>query len=70
MSMTDPARFPWTRHPDGSWSAHGYAIKRDSPTAKWRVIRNGEFFDAVEKLPHAKRVCEQDRARLERRGNR
>lgn len=55
--------FRWSRHPDGSWSASGYEIKRENSRSKWRLLRDGEFWDAVEKLPHAKSICERDYAR-------
>jgi hypothetical protein len=57
------AKFIWSRHRTGSWSGHGYEIKRDRPGALWRMLRDGQHFDAVPKLPDAKAACERDFAR-------
>ena len=52
--------FAWTRHRDGSWTWRGYRIKRDRPKGKWRLLRDEKFWDAIDKLPDAKRACEAD----------
>lgn len=44
----------WTRHTDGSWSAHGYVIKRDRPSLPWRIIRDGVHWDSSSSLVDAK----------------
>lgn len=61
-------RVTWTRHSDGTWSGNGYQIKRERKTAKWRVLRGGVFWDAIEKLPDAKAACERDFVRRNRGG--
>jgi hypothetical protein len=61
--MTDAARFAWTCHATGSWSANGYAIKRDRVGDTWRILRDGIYWDSLPKLPDAKRACERDHAR-------
>jgi hypothetical protein len=53
----------WTRHHAGNWSSNGYEIKRASPRTKWRLLRDGSFWDMIDKLPDAKRACERDFAR-------
>lgn len=59
---------PWTRHRSGYWSSNSYEIKRDTPTSRWRIIRDGAFFDLIDKLPDAKRAAERDWARRIKQG--
>ncbi len=65
-------RLLWTRPERGTWisSGHGvaYEIKRDRPyrpsaSTSWRLLRDGEHWDAVPNLQVAKRLCERDAAR-------
>lgn len=62
--------FPWTRHPDGSWSAYEYTIKREPGRFVWRLLRDGQHWDVIDKLPDAKAACERDRERRLRKRKR
>jgi hypothetical protein len=57
------ARWDWTRHKPGYWSANGYEIKRDKPGGSWRILRNGKLRDVIPSLPYAKQACVRDFAR-------
>jgi hypothetical protein len=66
-SAIEPERpFRWTRHSAGNWTSNGYEIKRDRPSEKWRILRNGEHWDSVAKLNDAKLLCEFDFSRRQR----
>ncbi len=53
----------WKHLGPGHWITWGYELKRDRPREKWRMLRDGAFWDAVYSLRRARRLCEEDAAR-------
>ena len=53
----------WKRHGAGHWSARGYELRRDRPREKWRILRDGQLWDAVHSMRRARRLCGEDAAR-------